>query len=151
VKEPPATRDGRLAVRRLLVHIGEEALLPQSPHLFTDYLGGGIRVVALLGEHDVSTRPVLSDELRRLAEAGGSVIVDLSDCDFIDTSVLNVLVSTHRRANRTGGHPFAVVVRPDSAVDRIFQLTHARALFVVFASRSDAVDWCRLERIATIA
>jgi hypothetical protein len=50
----------------------------QSPHVSTDYLEDSVRVVALIGEHDVSTRETVLGELERVTRAGVRVIVDLT-------------------------------------------------------------------------
>ena len=57
----------------------------------------GVWVLTLHGEHDVSTEPSLAEELERVAAAGGPVVVDLSDAQFIDSSILRVLVSAAGR------------------------------------------------------
>lgn len=61
-----------------------------------------VHVLALLGEHDVSTAPELRSEIERIAGAGGDVIVDLSQTEFIDSSIVGVLVDGYRRAEQDG-------------------------------------------------
>ena len=46
----------------------------------------GIAVVKMRGEHDLSTHPMLSRALERAA-AHSNVVVDLSDCTFIDSTI----------------------------------------------------------------
>ena len=53
-------------------------------------------VVKLRGEHDIAT----SEHLRGvLAPIAGNVLVDLSECEFVDSSVITALVlDSHERA-----------------------------------------------------
>src|SRR5688500_14442095 len=57
-------------------------------HIEVSGLGTDLALVALYGEHDVATNGELVDELRTLVRAGHSVIVDLSQVEFIDSTVL---------------------------------------------------------------
>lgn len=66
-------------------------------HIEVSRLGTDLALVALYGEHDLATNGELVDELRTLVRAGHSVIVDLSQVEFIDSTVLNTLIATHRR------------------------------------------------------
>ena len=113
----------------------------QRSRISTDDLDGAIRVVTLVGEHDLSTRQDVLAELERVRIAGASVIVDLSEADFIDSSVLSALVAAQRRAEWTPGRRFGVVVPARGAARRLFDLTDVGSVFATFASRSDAIDW----------
>jgi anti-anti-sigma factor len=123
----------------------------QSPHVSTDYLEGSVRVVALIGEHDLSTREAVLAELERVGGSGIRVIVDLTDAEFIDSSVLSVLIAFHKRAESTPGTGFAVVVSPGTLPDRLFELTTARSVLATFASRDDAIRGHGEGEAATIA
>jgi anti-anti-sigma factor len=48
-------------------------------------------IVALRGEHDLSTEPSLGDALKQAFGGGSKVIVDLSLVEFIESSVLRAL------------------------------------------------------------
>jgi anti-anti-sigma factor len=60
-------------------------------------------VVSLYGEHDLSSQPELQGTLQALVLAGNRVIVDLSQTEFIDSSVLMALLATDRLAREQGG------------------------------------------------
>jgi anti-sigma B factor antagonist len=82
-----------------------------------------IRRVFVEGEIDVS----LTAELQaRLAEASldprSVVIVDLSECLFIDSRGLSTLLNAQRRLTRSGGS--LAVVCPNPTPLRVFQITH---------------------------
>jgi anti-sigma B factor antagonist len=84
----------------------------------------GVNVLALEGEHDIYTAPKLRDKLVTLIDAGPSLIVDLSETTFVDSSILGALLNARQQAieAETG---FAVCVSPDAdpAVRRIFEMT----------------------------
>jgi anti-sigma B factor antagonist len=61
----------------------------------------GVRV-SVSGELDVAVIERLQQRLDSLARAGETVVLDLSELAFIDSSGLNVIVTTLRRAEREG-------------------------------------------------
>lgn len=61
----------------------------------------GTAVVVLQGEHDLATQPELHDLLDSLIRENDLVVVDLSDAQFIDSSVLRNLVVADRLARST--------------------------------------------------
>ena len=72
------------------------------------------------GEHDVSTQPSLAEELERIADAGGPAVVDMSDAQFIDSTILRALVSV---AGRSGDDGLAVVAPAGCEPLRLVQVT----------------------------
>ena len=61
----------------------------------------GVRL-NLAGELDVAGVGRLQDRLDSVARAGETVVLDLSELTFIDSSGLNVLVTATKRARRDG-------------------------------------------------
>jgi len=84
----------------------------------------GVKVLALEGEHDIYTAPKLRDKLSGLVDAGPSLIVDLSETTFVDSSILGALLNARQQAIEAGTG-FAVCVAPaaEPAVRRVFELT----------------------------
>ena len=82
----------------------------------------GVGVVALVGEHDLSTAADVGDALGGLRAAG--LVVDLNQTTFLDSSILGVLLAAARDAEQRQA-PFAVVIADDPASPprRIFNLT----------------------------
>jgi anti-anti-sigma regulatory factor len=72
---------------------------------------GAISVVVVYGEHDHASRDVLADALAALQT---SVIVDLSWCTFIDSSVVGVLLTKHAELE-ADGRWLELVVPPSNA------------------------------------
>ncbi len=52
----------------------------------------GVAIVTLRGEHDLSTRAEINATLARVG-GEADVLVDLSECSFIDSSVIGALVA----------------------------------------------------------
>jgi anti-sigma B factor antagonist len=104
----------------------------------------GLAVVRMRGEHDLSTAPGLGLALDQAA-AHSNVVVDLSECDFIDSSVIGLLLSTADKV-RAQAEQLVVVIPPESKnVARVADLTCLSQLIPVHSSRGDAI--ASLERI----
>jgi len=83
---------------------------------------GSATVLTLTGELDLASAPTLEDELgKALTGAGGRVVVDLRELEFIDSTGLSVLVKAHQRAQERDSE-FAVV-RGGAQVQRLLALT----------------------------
>jgi anti-sigma B factor antagonist len=98
----------------------------------------GLHAVSVSGELDQGTAP----ELRgALAEALGddlsSVLIDLSDCNFIDSTGLSLLVEAKRRL-ADESRRFAVCC-PDDDVRRLLELTGIDQAVGLFNSRDEAI------------
>jgi anti-anti-sigma factor len=77
-----------------------------------------VAIVKLLGEHDVSTAHKIGVAL---APIKGDLLVDLRECDFLDSSVIAVVVEAQQSLQREG-HQLEVVVPPGTAVARTLEL-----------------------------
>lgn len=63
----------------------------------------GVTSIALSGELDMATVPILVDQLTAVERDGAKVImIDLRDMRFIDSSGLHALVRAHRRSEQDG-------------------------------------------------
>jgi anti-sigma B factor antagonist len=62
-----------------------------------------VTVVAAAGDLDIVTSPRLDSSLAEARRAGGSVILDLSAVDFMDTSCLAVIVGHWKKLAARGG------------------------------------------------
>jgi anti-anti-sigma factor len=66
--------------------------------------GQGTVIVALTGQVDLSSAPVLKRELEQLSEAGARhIVIDATDLTFLDSSGIAVLVGAHRTFVECGG------------------------------------------------
>jgi anti-anti-sigma factor len=87
----------------------------------TDRRDGAVIVVAS-GEIDLSSSPELRAALRDPSAHGDTVVLDLRDVTFMDSSGLGVIVGQHKRA-REEGFRFAVAVDGAENVERILELS----------------------------
>jgi anti-sigma B factor antagonist len=82
----------------------------------------GVEVVMVEGELDIATAPRLISVLNRaVQEALRSLVVDLSDVNFMDSTGLALLINAHRRLSRRR-KGFAVVC-PPGPLWRVFEVT----------------------------
>ncbi len=85
-------------------------------------------VLAVSGELDVATTPVMQAAFEELAVRGLPIVVDLSEVPFMDSTGLAALLSMRR-------HSYAgaslVLRRPSTAVIRIFDLTRTVGIFAL--------------------
>ena len=99
---------------------------------------GSLHTVCIDGELDQSTASELRSALATAVGAGsGSVLVDLSDCGFIDSTGLSLLVEAKRRLledQRLFG-----VCCVDADVRRLLELTGIDQAVGLFETRDDAI------------
>jgi len=68
----------------------------------------GARVIAVAGEFDLGGATAFREARFEAFGDDGPVIVDLTDCTFIDSTGIACVIRTFERADRTG-RPFALV------------------------------------------
>jgi len=97
-----------------------------------------VPVLAVAGEIDVYTAPKLRSQLLALANGGHStVIADLSEVTFVDSTGLGVLVSGLKRFREAGGDLRLVVTAPQ--ILKIFEITGLADVFSVHETVASAV------------
>jgi anti-sigma B factor antagonist len=101
---------------------------------------GGASVVALLGEHDLSSADEVRSALDDARTNGHAVIVDLSHTEFVDSAVISTLIASQREVTADGA-PWAAVVGDGAgtAVRRIFELTGLDVLMPVYETTDEAL------------
>src|SRR6185437_14014413 len=72
--------------------------------------------------HDLSTAPVLRDQLEAVFRTGTAVVVDLSATPFIDSSIIAVLFDANQRTEGSDEKRFGVVVAPETEPERLLGL-----------------------------
>jgi anti-sigma B factor antagonist len=95
-------------------------------------------VVAVRGEIHVSTAPELSTLLAEALERGvQSLVLDLSEVEFIDSTGLSVLLNLLRRLTQRGGG--LVIVCTNPTVLRLFEITRLESTFDIVPTREEAM------------
>ncbi len=82
----------------------------------------GAAVVSARGEIDLSSSPELRSALHEEEARAGTVVLDLREVTFMDSSGLGVIVGQHKRA-REDGFRFKVAVARGTEVERILELS----------------------------
>lgn len=99
---------------------------------------GGCAVVTVVGELDLHTAPRLREALLPLAEeAGASVVVDLTEVPFLDSSGLTVFVVALKRLREQGGS--LRLVAPSPRVVKVFAITGLDAAIPIHADLAAAL------------
>ena len=98
---------------------------------------GGVELLFVEGELDIATAPRLISVLNRaVQEALRSLVVDLSEVDFMDSTGLALLINAHRRLTRRS-KGFAVVC-PPGPLRRVFEITDMVEMLHVVPDRATA-------------
>ena len=91
-----------------------------------------VTVVFVHGQHDFASRDLLA---RTLAPLRGHVLVDLSWCTFVDSSVISTILARHGELTREGGQLELIVPRTNEPLTRTFRRLGASALLPVHDGR----------------
>lgn len=79
--------------------------------------------VRVSGELDLTSAPQVEAALKRAEQSAvGTIVLDLSGLEFMDSSGLRLVLSADRRA-RDAGRELLIVRGPDQ-VHRVFEVTH---------------------------
>ncbi|HTA04682.1 MAG TPA: STAS domain-containing protein [Streptosporangiaceae bacterium] len=97
----------------------------------------GLPVVTAPAEIDIRNASELAAALLAAATGHPTVVADLGDTEFCDSSGLSVLVMAMKRAQADGGE-LRLVVRAPSVL-RVFAVTGVDKVFRMFASLPEAV------------
>ena len=99
----------------------------------------GLAIVSLRGEHDLGNRQALAETLAR-AGAGRDLLVDLSECTFLDSTVLGVLLAASLEREAAGGHLGLIIPPEAQIVFRITRVAGVASFMPIYASREAGVE-----------
>ena len=129
--------------------VGVRTVMPESSVLFDASRGdidvreipGGVGVVvALRGDHDLSTKPRVVEALSRLRRESAVIVIDLRQCTFVDSTIIAVILDAGCRD--APQEPHVSVVLPDDAsyVCRALSVIGLRDLLPVRLSVEAALE-----------
>ena len=100
----------------------------------------GACVVRVSGELDISTHERLGEQLSKVANGKLPIVVDLSSCDFIDSSGIRALLLGVKavEANSKGTGAFSIA-SPGPQVRRILEMTGVDRTVPVHGSVDEAL------------
>ena len=92
---------------------------------------GGVTVVAVSGEIDIAVAGRLESALARASAKGPRVILDLTECSFIDSSGLRAILLASRELENGRG---LAVAAPNSQVLRVLEISRMGDCVPIFDS-----------------
>jgi anti-anti-sigma factor len=98
----------------------------------------GVHVIAIRGELDLHTAPQLEARLERV---DANLLLDLSDCEFIDSTGIGLIVRTWQRLDAEdgdGGSRLALC-GPGDQVRRLLEITGLESSLRTYAERDEAL------------
>ena len=103
----------------------------------------GIQELLVRGELDHATVPELERPLARAIDAGvTAILVNLTDCDFIDSTGLGLLMDARERVADGNGRRFTVCC-PHAQVRRLLELTGIDQALELHDTRDEALEALR--------
>jgi anti-sigma B factor antagonist len=98
----------------------------------------GVRVVAVRGELDIATSPAVRELLSDAAtDRDRPLVIDLVECEFIDSTGLAALL--HGAKPAQNGESHVAIVSPGGDVRRMLELTAIDRTIPVFESLDQAL------------
>lgn len=100
----------------------------------------GVAIVMLEGEHELFSAPKLQRQLDGLIREGLSIVIDLTQATFLDSSVVAVLLRARERSDEARV-PFSIVLDDSTGepVRRMFEITGLSSILPVVGSRAEAL------------
>lgn len=98
----------------------------------------GVRIIAINGELDIATSPEVRELLAEAAkDSERPLVVDLTDCEFIDSTGLATLL--HGTKPAQNGESHVALVSRGGEVRKLLELTAIDRTIPVFDTLDDAV------------
>ena len=95
-------------------------------------------IVRLEGEWDLARQPELHSRLLPMHDVE-HVVLDFTGSDYVDSSLLTVLVGLRKRRRENGLPPVRLAI-PSTNVRRLFSITKLDTVWPIFASLDEAVQ-----------
>ena len=109
----------------------------------SEELEGGIRAFTVRGELDMNTAPELERELEAaLTDSTSSVMLDLCECEFIDSTGIALIVRAWQRLDRSaagGGQGRVVLCSHNHQVRRLLEITGVENSISMHEQRDSAL------------
>jgi anti-anti-sigma factor len=106
-------------------------------------LDDGVRVIAVRGELDLSTAPELEGPLEEATATGdATVLIDLTECEFIDSTGIALIVRAWQRLDRAAegeGRGRVVICSGNEQVRRVLEITGLELSIPIHEKREAAL------------
>jgi anti-anti-sigma factor len=133
IRQVPGTRSdwGHMAAQNT-----HEAAAPAAVEV--ELRRADIAFVRLRGEHDLSTKPRLTEALTE-ASAKRNVLVDLSECTFMDSSVIAALFLARTKLDLRDGRLELVIPREAATLQRTAEVTALGVMLRVHETQAEGL------------
>lgn len=119
----------------------DRSVTPAPFEVHTEELEGGIRTFAVQGELDMNTAPELEEALEEaLSGDGASIMLDLSECEFIDSTGIALIVRAWQQLEGNGSGSGRLVLccfKPQ--VERLLKITGVGSSISMHEARDAAL------------
>ena len=103
-------------------------------------LENGVRTIFVRGELDLSTAPDLEGPLdEALNSDEGSLLIDLSRCEFIDSTGIALIVRAWQRLDSGENGRSLVICSQNDQVRRVLEITGLELSIPVHLTRDEAI------------
>jgi anti-sigma B factor antagonist len=111
---------------------------PEPGSVEVETCAPGAIVVTLRGEHDLNTRGAFSDALE---SAGGEadVLVDLSACSFIDSTMIGALVLAFQTRSERGHRIELTIPAAAHAIQRVAKVAGLTTFMTIHETREEGL------------
>ena len=124
-----------------------DSIASVSPSPFevkNEALEDGVLAFTVNGELDLNTAPQLDEPLEAAlsADDGASVLIDLSSCEFIDSTGIALIVRAWQRVDRDGGGEGSgrlVICCSNDQVQRLLKITGVESSISMHGDRDSAL------------
>lgn len=100
---------------------------------------GGACLLEVAGEIDLANVNVFIERLFELSVDGDQkIVLDMSDVEFVDSTVLNALFAAAPRVRANGGD--MAILLGSRNVERVFELTGLDEIYTIVRTRRQAYD-----------
>ena len=100
----------------------------------------GVLAITVRGELDLSTAPDLESPLNQALDSGeGSVLIDLSACEFIDSTGIALIVRAWQRLAGGENGRALVICSQNDQVRRVLEITGLELSIPVHTTRDEAL------------
>jgi anti-anti-sigma factor len=104
----------------------------------------GVRTISVRGELDLSTAPELEGPLEEALDGDeGSVLIDLSQCEFIDSTGIALIVRAWQRLSSGANGRALVICSQNDQVRRVLEITGLELSIPVHLTRDEAISALR--------
>ncbi|MEW6555669.1 MAG: STAS domain-containing protein [Actinomycetota bacterium] len=100
---------------------------------------GGVKVVVLEGEIDLSTAAVFKETVYEVIEAGNTdLVIDLTELEFMDSTGLGVLVAALKKTTTEGGSIRLICDKRN--ILKVFTITGLDKVFAIYDNLQRCLD-----------